>query len=141
MLRDTHGSTSDGEARLYKKSDAGESKPSYLGHGMVENRKGLVVAACATPSSTTAEREAALQMVDALDLHPQRGNEPRRPITLGADKLYQEEKFIADLRRRQVVPQVAEYADEQAKSHRGWPDSGWKLSRILRRLAPNLRAS
>src|SRR6516225_5225850 len=56
LLRDTHESKSDAEARLYKKSAAGESRPSYLGHVMIENRKGLVVAACATRSSTTAER-------------------------------------------------------------------------------------
>jgi hypothetical protein len=138
LLRDTHVSTSDVEARLYKKSDAGESKPSYLGHVIVENRKGLVVAACATPSSTTAKREAALQMVDALGLHPQRGSEPRRPITLGADKLYQEEKFIADLRRRQVVPHVAEY---EPNPH--WPnwlteaernDPGFAISQKKRKL-------
>src|SRR5271165_5131571 len=57
-LRDTHESRTDPEARLYKKSTAGEAKPSYLGHVIVENRNGLVVAACATQSSTTAEREA-----------------------------------------------------------------------------------
>jgi transposase len=138
LLRDTHVSTSDAEARLYKKSDAGESKPSYLGHVIVENRKGLVVAACATPSSTTAEREAALQMVDALGRRRERGSEPRRPITLGADKLYQEEKFIADLRRRQVVPHVAEY---EPNPH--WPnwltaaernDPGFAISQRKRKL-------
>ena len=48
-LRDTHESRTDPEARLYKKSTAGEAKPSYLGHVIVENRNGLVVAACATP--------------------------------------------------------------------------------------------
>jgi transposase len=66
LLRDTHESSTDPEARLYKKSTAGESKPSYLGHVMVENRNGLVVAACATQSSTTAEREAALAMLDEM---------------------------------------------------------------------------
>src|ERR1039458_2320795 len=66
LLRDTHVSTTDPEARLYKKSTAGEAKPSYLGHVIIENRKGLVVAACATPSSATAEREAALQMLEEM---------------------------------------------------------------------------
>ena len=66
LLRDTHESTTDPEARLYKKSTAGEAKPSYLGHVIMENRNGLVVAACATQSSTTAEREAALAMLDEM---------------------------------------------------------------------------
>jgi hypothetical protein len=101
LLRDTHESKTDPQARLYRKSNAGESRLSYLGHVLIENRKGLVVAACATQSSTTAEREAALAMLD-------RRRRPG-PLTLGADKLYQEEKFIAGLRKRKVIPHVAEY--------------------------------
>lgn len=111
LLRDTHASTTDPEARLFKRSKRGESVPSYLGHVITENRHGLVVAACATQASTRAEREAALQMVDAM---------PRRasPITLGADKGYQEEDFIAGLRQRGVVPHVAEYAP--SKHWKNW---------------------
>ena len=70
LLRDTHESRSDPEARLFKKSAGAESRPSYLGHVMIENRNGLVVAACATQSSTKAEREAALAMLQ------QRGRTP-----------------------------------------------------------------
>src|SRR5271157_46352 len=115
-LRDTHESRTDPEARLYKKSAAGEAKPSYLGHVSVENRHGLVVAACATQSSTTAEREAALAMLDEMARTPTAPG--RKRITLGADKLYQEEKFIAGLRQRGIVPHVAEY--EKASLH--WPN-------------------
>src|SRR2546422_4457438 len=84
-------------------SQAAESRPSYLGPVRTENRHGLVVAACVSQGSSRAEREAALEMLDRL---------PRRApsITLGADKGYQEEHFIAGLRRRGVVPHVAEYA-------------------------------
>ena len=88
LLRDTHESTSDAEARLYKKSTAGESKPSYLGHVILENRNGLVVAACATQSSTTAEREAALAMLDEMKRGAGSAAASPQPITLGADKLY-----------------------------------------------------
>ena len=56
LLRDTHVSTTDAEARLYEKSTSGEAVPSYLGHVVTGNRRGLVVAACATQSSATAER-------------------------------------------------------------------------------------
>lgn len=103
LLRDTHQSKTDPQARLYRKSAAEPARPSYLGHVLIENRNGLIVSACATQSSTTAEREAALAM---LDRHRQR----KDGITLGADKLYQEEKFIVGLRQRKVIPHVAEYA-------------------------------
>ena len=113
LLRDTHESKTDPEARLYKKSTAGEAQPSYLGHVLVENRHGLVVAACATQSGNAAEREAALILLQRWG-----GGKPYRlPITLGADKHYQEEKFIAELRRLGVVPHVAEY-----KSNDKWPN-------------------
>ena len=102
LLRDTHESSTDEEARLYKKSEAAPSLPSYLGHVLTENRNGLVVAVCATQSSTTAEREACLAMLDEL---PRDG----RAITLGADKQYQDATFVAALRQRGVVPHVAEY--------------------------------
>src|SRR5208337_1985421 len=136
-LRDTHESTTDPQARLYKKSAAGEAKPSYLGHVIIENRHGLVVAACATQSSTRAEREAALAMLDeraraTTALGPKR-------ITLGADKLYQEQKFIEGLRQRGIAPHVAEY--EKASTY--WPnflneaerhDPGFALSQKKRKL-------
>ena len=80
-LRDTHESTSDPEARLFKRSRWVAALPSYLGHVLTENRHGLVVAACATQSSTRAEREAGLRMVDGL--------KRAGPMTLGADNAYQ----------------------------------------------------
>jgi hypothetical protein len=140
LLRDTHESKSDPEARLYKKSAAGEARPSYLGHVLIENRHGLIVAARATQSSTTAEREAALAMLDERGRSPQEGGGAARlrAITLGADKLFQEERFIAELRRRQVIPHVAEYEENPH-----WPnwlseserqDPGMAISQRKRKL-------
>ena len=102
LLRDTHESATDPEARLYKKSGAAAAVPSYLGHVLTENRNGLVVAAMVTQSSTTAEQEAALAMVEKL----------KRAVecTLGADKSYQQEQFVGQLRARRIRPHVAEYA-------------------------------
>jgi transposase len=155
LLRDTHESKTDPEARLYKKSAAGEARPSYLGHVLIENRHGLVVAACATQSSTTAEREAALRLLDGRGRRPDQVTPQTVPITLGADKLYQEEKFIAGLRQRKVIPHVAEYAPndqwpnwltEEERQHPGFAISqkkrklvekvfGWgKLDSILRQV-------
>jgi transposase len=92
LLRDTHESKTDPEARLYKQSRTAEAVPSYLGHVLMENRSGLVVAACATQSSATAEREAALRMLAARGRSPAEVNEQTAPITLGTDKHYQEER-------------------------------------------------
>src|SRR5260370_15141583 len=105
---------------------------------MIENRRGLVVAACATQSSTTAEREAALQMLDQRGRSPGQVREQTRPITLGADKLYQEEQFLNELRRRKVIPHVAEYEPNPS-----WPnwlteqereDPGFAISQKKRKL-------
>ncbi len=103
LLRDTHESTTDPEARLYRRSQVAESCPSYLGHVITENRNGLAVAACVTQSSARAEREAALAMLERV-------SDGRRRITLGADRGYQEREFLQRLRIQQVVPHVAEYA-------------------------------
>jgi len=102
LLRDTHESKTDSEARLFRRSQGAESRPSYLGHVITENRNGLVVAACVTQSSTKAEREAALAMLPQI-------SDGQRRITLGADKGYQERKFLQCLRSWRVVPHVAEY--------------------------------
>jgi transposase len=105
LLRDTHASSTDPEARLYRKSSSGAWVPSYLGHVLTENRNGLVVAALATQAGAAAEREAALQMID----RSRQGGRLAGTITLGADKSYQSEQFLKQLRRRRVVPHVAEF--------------------------------
>jgi len=102
LLRDTHESTTDPEARLYRKSSSEAVVPSYLGHLITENRNGLVMTAMATEAGNAAERQAALTMLRQL----RRGQH----MTLGADKSYQEESFVSALRSRQVAPHVAEYA-------------------------------
>src|SRR5271157_3424323 len=109
LLRDTHASKTDPEARLFKRSGAVEAKPSYLGHVITENRHGLVGEANVTEAGQRAGREAALSMVGKL----------RRPgpATLGADKAYQEEHFIAALREQNFTPHVAEYAPSKH-----WPN-------------------
>ena len=96
---ETHQSTTDPEARLYKKGDGQPAKLCYIGHALMENRHGLAVDGGVTQATGTAEREAALAM---LDRRP-----GRRRITLGADKAYDVTGFIGDLRARRVTPHVA----------------------------------
>ena len=108
LLRDKVESKTDGDARLYKKATADKSVPSYLGHALMENRNGLVVAAELSQSATNAEREAALSMLDDVLCKDQARN-PEHQSTLGADKQYQDQQFIEGLRARQVAPHIAEY--------------------------------
>jgi transposase len=96
---DTHRSTTDPEARLYKKGDGQPARLCYLGHALMENRHGLAVDGGLTLATGTGEREAALAM---LDRRPS-----RRRITLGADKAYDVRRFIEDLRERKVTPHIA----------------------------------
>lgn len=99
---DTHASKTDPEARLYKKSYGQEAKLSYLGHTVVENRNGLVVAAMATRADGTAERDAGLLMV--ADLTKGR----RRRITVGTDKAYDTRDFVNTLRELRATPHVTQ---------------------------------
>jgi hypothetical protein len=110
LLRDKVESTTDPDARLYKKASADKAVPSYQGHALIENRNGLVVAAEATLAATVAEREAAIRMLDRT-VAPKDKRNPERKITLGADTQYQEETFIEDLRQREVAPHVSEYVE------------------------------
>src|SRR3954449_11244130 len=96
---DTHASTTDPDARLYRKADGRESRLCFMGHVLMENRNALAVDTALTHATGRAEREAALAMLDR--------RRPRRRITLGADKAYDVTAFVEDLRQRQVTPHVA----------------------------------
>jgi len=108
LLRDKVESTTDPEARLYKKATADKAVPSYQGHALTENRNGLVVAAEATLSAADAEVAAALTLLDrTIPAAGQR--QAQQEITLGADTGYQEKEFLNALRKREVAPHVSEY--------------------------------
>jgi transposase len=93
----THASTTDKDARLYRKGAGQESRLAYLGHALMENRNGLVAAAEASLATGTSEREAAAAFSERL---PQ-------GATLGADKGYDAEAFVEGLKARGIEPHVA----------------------------------
>ena len=113
LLRDKVESTTDPEARLYKKSKADKFVPAYMGHTLIENRNGLAVAAEATEAGNAAEREMAVKLLDRV-IPPKGKRASELEITLGADTLYQEEKFVEALRERAVAPHVSEYTQESS---------------------------
>jgi transposase len=96
----THVSTTDADARLYKKAAGQAAKLCHIGHALMENRNGLVVDTLLTKATGTAEREAAIAMIGDL---PDDGR-----ITLGTDKGYDTQDFVAEMRRLGVTPHVTQ---------------------------------
>lgn len=99
-VNETHASTTDPEARSYKKSKGAESKMAYLGHTTMENRNGLIVSAKASLAAGTAERDTAIEMLAELP--------GLRRKTVGADKGYDTRGFTASCRGIGVTPHVAQ---------------------------------
>jgi len=102
---ETHESTTDPEARLHRKGNGRESKLCFMGHALMENRNGLVVGGGITMASGTAEREAALDMIDKHRPMERKGG--KRRITLGGDKGFDVAAFVDELRKRKVTPHIA----------------------------------
>ena len=100
---ETHASTTDPDARLYRKSHNSESRLAYLGHLLIDNRQGLIADALATQADGSAERDAAL--VFAVDQHERA---PGRRRTYGADKGYDTHGCVQDLRTFHVTPHVSQ---------------------------------
>jgi transposase len=98
---ETHQSTTDPEARLYRKGPGMEARLCFIGHTLMENRSGLIVDTRVTCADGHAERIAALSMIEP------RADRPRA-ITLGADKAYDAEDFVNELRSMNVRAHVAQ---------------------------------
>ena len=122
---DTHASTTDSDVRLYKKAKGQQSRLCYMGHALMENRNGLVVDAMVTITSGTAEREAAVMMLDQV---PGRGR-----VTVGADKAYDCKEFIEDCRNLAVTPHVARKEKGSAIDGRITRHEGYGISLRIRK--------
>jgi transposase len=123
----THQSTTDPDAQLAKKGKGSEAKLSYRGHVLMENRHGLVVDAELTTATGTAERDAALAMAARIP--------GRRRATLGADKGYDTQDFVARCRRLGVTPHVAQHTTKRrsAIDARTTHHTGYAVSQRLRK--------
>ena len=123
----THESTTDPEAKLFKKGKGREAKLSYMGHVLMENRNGLVVNAELTAATGKAEREAALSMLEQV---PGRGQ-----VTVGADKGYDTKDFVAKTRALDVTPHVAQNTSgrRSAIDGRTTRHAGYTISQRIRK--------
>jgi transposase len=125
---ETHGSTTDPEARLYRKGRGKEAKLCFIGHALMENRNGLLVDACLTQADGHAERIAALAMIEP------RADRPR-PITLGADKAYDAEDFVNELRSMNATAHVAQNTNGRSSAIDGRTTrhAGYAISQRIRK--------
>lgn len=143
---DTHQSTTDPEARLYKKAVGREAKLGYLAHLLTENRHGFIVDTAVTDATGTAERDAAVMMLGELPLTTRR-------VTVGGDKNFDMPAWVAAVRQMGITPHVAQHTtnrrsaiDGRTTRHPGYalsqrcrkkvePPFGWmKTVGLLRKL-------
>jgi transposase len=125
---ETHQSTTDPEARLYRKGPGKEAKLSYMGHALMENRHGFVLAGTLTTATGKAEEEAAMALVRKL---PARR---RKRSTVGADKGYDRRRCVEALRRLGVRPHVAAKVRGSALDGRTTRHVGYQISQRKRKL-------
>jgi transposase len=125
---DTHASTTDPEARLFRKGPSKEARLCFIGHALMENRNGLIVGAMTTTASGHAERQAALTLIVA---HA----DTALPVTLGTDKGYDSADFVSELRDKTITPHVAQNTSgrRSAIDDRTARDPGYPISQRIRK--------
>jgi transposase len=123
---DTHESTTDPDAMLARKGSGKEAKLSYSGHVLMENRNGLVTDVEVLPATGTAERDAALMMIESI---PGDGR-----VTVAGDKGYDAKEFVAECRNMNATPHVAQKQhsaiDGRTYRHAGYAVSQRKRKRV-----------
>lgn len=125
----THASTTDPDALLARKGAGKEAKMSFSGHVLMENRNGLVANAEVLPANGTAERDAALVMIEAIS--------GEHKVTVGADKNYDTKNFVAEARNLKATPHVSQNnkhrssaIDGRTTRHPGYAISQVKRKRV-----------
>jgi len=130
----THESTTDPEARLYRKGPGKEARLSFMGHVLMDNRYGLAVDGRLTTATGTAEREAAHEMVKAVP------NRRSKHPTVGADKAYDTKDFVKNLRKLTVTPHVAQNMNGRSSAIDGRTTyhAGYEVSQRKRKLVEQI---
>jgi transposase len=121
---DTHASRTDPDARLARKGPGKEAKLSYAGHVLLDNRHGLVANVCVTDASGTAERDTAVVLL---------GTAPCA-VTVGADKGFDDARFVAEVRALGITPHVAQKVKYSAIDARTTRSDGYAISQQRRKL-------
>jgi transposase len=124
---ETHASTTDPEARMYRKGEGKETKLCFMAHVLMENRNGLAVDGRLTLAEGTAEREAAKEMVHALP--------GGHPITVGGDKGFDTADFVGSMRQLDATPHVAQNTSGRSSAIDGRTTRhvGYAISQVIRK--------
>ena len=128
LWNDTHASTTDPDARKYRKSRGAAFKLVHMGHVLSENRNGLAIGVRVTVANPKAERQTALELLRAVC--------GGRPKTVGGDKGFDERDFVAGARAMGVTPHVSphtrrpSHVDARTTRHAGFAVSQRKRKRI-----------
>jgi transposase len=122
---DTHESTTDSDSMLARKGSGKEAKLSYNGNVLMENRNGLVADVQVMPATGTAERDAALMMIESI--------EGDHPVTVGGDKGYDTKDFVAESRQMNATPHVAQKVKHSAIDGRTTRHPGYGISQQKRK--------
>lgn len=131
----THHSSTDPEARLYKKADGQPAKLYHMGHALTENRHGLVMAVAVTEANGQAEPAAALEMIDRLRRHQRVCAK-----TAGSDKGYDSGPYYLELEKRGVTPHSAMRAGtvggtvRRARTHLPFIEARKRMARRLKNI-------
>jgi transposase len=126
-LNQTHASSTDPEARLFKKGKGKEAKLCFMGHVLMENRHGLIITPRLTAATGTAERDTAVDLVGDLP--------GRHRITVGGDKAYDTREFVQSLRALKATPHLAQNGNgrKSAIDGRTTRHPGYVISQRLRK--------
>lgn len=124
---ETHTSSTDPDALLARKGAGKEAKMSYSGHVLMENRNGLVADVEILQANGTAERDAALVMIEAIA-----GD---HPVTVGADKNYDTKDFVKESRNLNATPHVAQNNKNRSSAIDGRTTrhAGYVISQVKRK--------
>src|SRR5208283_5017420 len=126
---ETHASSTDPEAKLYRTSPGTTAKLCYMGHAVSENRHGLVVEVQVSEANGTAERSSAIEMIETIA--------DEAPCTVAADKAYDTRGFVRQLRQINATPHVAQNIERNGGSAidgRTTRHAGYALSLRARKL-------
>jgi len=116
FTNETHRSTTDPDARLYKKSKGKEASLSYIGNDIIDTKSRVILDTKAALATGTAEREAALEMIDTLETYTL----SCEPSTLAGDTGHGSGDFIADLLDRGITPHIPLRASSQPEPIPTW---------------------
>lgn len=130
---ETHRSTTDPDARIYRKGNSREARLCYLGHDLIDTKSRVILRRAGSLATGTAEREVGLRLVDELLEKAEALGVPKRPEILSADASYGSGEFVAAMLERRILPHVPLLAGEEPEEIPTWKRGTSDLTRQRKR--------